>query len=134
MRDDKEKLAIILECIDKIREYTNNRREEFFSSTQIQDAVVRNFQVIGEAIKDLSEEIKLKNPDVPWKGVSGFRDRVTHDYFDVDFNKVWNAVENEILPLRDQIEDIHRRIIYKIPGDREQSSKLERRLNEETDE
>lgn len=56
MRDDKEKLAKILECIDRIKNYTNKGKDDFCTDHKTQDAVVRNFQIIGEAVKDISEE------------------------------------------------------------------------------
>ena len=131
MRNDKEKLEKVLECIERIEEYTRAGKSSFFSTPLTQDAVVRNFQVIGEAIKDISEELKQQNPVVPWKNVAGFRDKVIHHYFDVDYDKVWNAVEVEIPTFKQQIEDIHRRIIFKVPADREQPSKLEEKLKEQ---
>ena len=131
MRDDKEKLEKILESIDRIREYTKGGKDQFFGDSLIQDGVVRNFQVIGEAIKDLSKDLKFKNPDVDWKDAARFRDKITHDYLDIDYEKVWKAVESDVEPLREKIHDIHQRLVYKVPGDREQPSKLEQKLKGE---
>ena len=131
MRDDKEKLEKILDCIDQVKEYTRGGEDEFFKNRLIQDGVVRNFQVIGQAIKDLSVELKEKNQDVEWHKASRMRDKVSHDYLDVDYEIVWKTVEKDLSPLRDKIEDIHRRLVYKVPGDREKPSMLEMKLKDE---
>lgn len=76
----------------------------------MQDAVVRNFQIIGDAVKDLSDGLRKHSPDVPWQDVARFRDRVTHDYFDVDMIKVWGIIENDLPPFKIQIEKISRNL------------------------
>ena len=130
MRDDKEKLEKIIESLDRIKQYTKDGEDKFFNDYLIQDGVVRNFQVVGDAIKDLSDDLKQKNPDVEWKEAARFRDKVTHHYLDVDFSKVWNAVQNDVEPLRAKVYDIHQRLIYRVPGQREQPSKLEQKLQD----
>lgn len=130
MRDDNDKLEKILECIDQIREYTKDGRDAFFTDRKTQDAVVRNLQVIGQAVKDLSQDLKLKDPYVPWKEAAGIRDKVTHDYFDVDYDKVWATIEDKLGPLREKIEDIHRRLVYKVPENRDPQSKLGQKLKD----
>jgi uncharacterized protein with HEPN domain len=97
----------------------------------IQDAVIRNLQVLGDCIKDLSEDLKLKNPHVEWSEAARFRDKVTHDYFEIDQAKVWAVVENRLTPLREKIEDLHRKLVYKVPENRTQLSKLEQKLKDE---
>jgi uncharacterized protein with HEPN domain len=99
----------------------------------IQDAVVRNLQVIGEAIKDLTDDLKEKNIDIEWRKASRMRDKVTHDYFDVNYMIVWDTVENSLPAFRERIVDIHQRLIYKVPGNREGPSKLEQELKEKDD-
>jgi uncharacterized protein with HEPN domain len=133
VRDDKEILGKILECIDRIRDYTKDGKDAFLSDHKTQDAVVRNFQIIGEAVKDLSSGLRDKNQDVDWAEWAKSRDKITHKYFDVDFEKVWGAVQNDIGPLRKKLEDIHKRLVYKVPGNREQPSKLVEKLKEDGD-
>lgn len=130
MRDDKERLEKIIECADKIKEYTRDGENEFFGKPLIQDAVVRNLQVIGDAIKDLSEDIREKNPDVEWRGAARMRDRITHDYFDVNYDIVWDTVQNHIPSFREKIKEIHERLIYKVQRSREEPSELEQKLKE----
>lgn len=126
MRDDKEKLAVILESIERIQIYTKDGKEAFLSDTKTQDAVVRNYQVIGEAVKELSEALKTANGDVEWREASRFRDKMIHHYLDIDYTIVWNAVANTLEPFRQKVSDIHKRLVYKVPEDR--PSKLEEKL------
>ena len=130
MRDDKEKLERVLENIDRIKEYTKDGKDKFFREYLIQDAVVRNLQVIGEAIKDLSEDLKGQRPDVEWRKASRMRDKVTHDYFDVNYEIVWDTVENSLPSFREKIQDIHQRLVYKVPSNREQPTKLAKKLKD----
>ncbi|WP_143962012.1 HepT-like ribonuclease domain-containing protein [Litoribacter populi] len=84
--------------IHKIQAYTNGISEgEFLSNSLIHDAVIRNFEIIGEASKYLSEELKRKHPQVQWKRIAGMRDKLIHGYFGVDLLAVW-AVVTDILP------------------------------------
>jgi uncharacterized protein with HEPN domain len=133
LKDDKEKLEKILECIDRVNKYTKEGREEFFRNHLIQDGVVRNIQVIGEAIKELSPELKEQNQDVPWSKAARMRDQVTHRYFDVDYKVVWDTVEHSLPPFRERVEDIHQRLVYRVPENRETPS-LDQRLKEQEQE
>ena len=90
----------------KILSYTAGGREEFMKDTLIQDGVVRNFEIIGEATKRLSNEAKLKRLDVPWRAVAGFRDVLIHDYMGVDLEEVWQIVESRLSQLRDAVEEL----------------------------
>ena len=82
MKDDRLYLTHILEAVEKIQRYTADGRDVFFSDTRIQDAVLRNFEIIGEATKRLTPETREQQPDIPWKQIAGFRDVLIHDYMD----------------------------------------------------
>jgi uncharacterized protein with HEPN domain len=70
----------ILQAVDKIQRYTAEGENTFRGSEQVQDAVIRNFEIIGEAVKNLSQEVKVGHPDVPWRQIGGMRDKLIHHY------------------------------------------------------
>ena len=76
------------------------------ASRQAQDAVIRNFEVLGEAAKHLSEAFKLSHEGVPWKQVAGFRDVLIHDYIGVDMEQVWSVVEKNLRELAEKIQKL----------------------------
>jgi uncharacterized protein with HEPN domain len=110
-RGDKELLNDILEAIRRIDEYSKDiNYDEFLMDIKTQDAVVRNLEIIGEATKNISEDIKKKYESVPWKRIAGVRDRLIHHYFGVNLDIVWGIVENELKSLNDGIEKILKNI------------------------
>jgi uncharacterized protein with HEPN domain len=72
----------------------------------IQDAVIRNFEIIGEATKRLSPELKNSYPDVSWKQIAGLRDILIHDYLKVNLNRVWGIIEQNLPPLKQTVETV----------------------------
>jgi uncharacterized protein with HEPN domain len=97
LRADQLLLSDIETSISRILEYCLVEQEQFLSDSMRQDAVIRNFEVIGEAIKGLSPEIKQIEPGVNWRAAAGMRDKLIHDYHGVDFKLVWQTVL-EVLP------------------------------------
>ena len=83
--------------------------KQFIHDDEKFDAVLRNLEIIGEAVKHLPDEIKEKYPDVKWRKITGFRDIVAHNYFGVSDEIVWDVVQNEIPPLLKQVKEILRR-------------------------
>jgi uncharacterized protein with HEPN domain len=96
-------------CISRIIEYTRGMNEsDFLANNLIQDAVIRNFEIIGEATKQLNEEFRLKYPEVEWKKIAGLRDKLIHNYIGVDLWAIWAVIELIIPRLEVQIESIIR--------------------------
>jgi len=100
---DRIYLDHIAACIERIEEYTAQGRAEFMASHLIQDGVMRNFEIIGEAAKRLSESVQERTPDIPWRRIAGFRDVLIHDYSGIDLEEVWNVIENEMPNLKNAV-------------------------------
>ncbi len=106
-RDQKLFLEDILESIGRIEEYIESMSyDDFIDDRKTIDAVVRNLEIIGEAVKNLSDEIKRKYCEVNWKGIAGMRDKLIHAYFGVDPQIVWETVKVRIPELKIQIRKI----------------------------
>lgn len=103
-KDPQVYLAHIRDAINLIREYTEEGQDSFLRDRKTQDAVIRNLEIIGEAVKQLPAEMKERHTDIPWKDISGMRDRLIHHYFGVNINLVWGVVENRLDALYDAIE------------------------------
>ena len=88
-RSDENIIQDIKECISRIISYTNNIEFDVFENDfKTQDAVIRNIEIIGEAVKTLSDTLKKKYADIPWSDISGTRDKLIHDYFGVNIDIV----------------------------------------------
>ena len=98
----------MLDCIARIEEYTQLARSRFFSSKLIQDAVVRNLQVLAESSQRLSEEAQSAEAQIPWRSIAGFRNILVHDYLGLDMETIWNVVEKELPPLRAALERLRK--------------------------
>ena len=96
MRDDRAYLQHIRDAIDDVKGYASAGRAAFFDERMRQDATLRKLEVIGQAVKNLSDAMKSRQPDVPWKQIAGMRDKVIHDYFGVNLEIVWAVNEKEL--------------------------------------
>ncbi len=115
----KDNLVFVLhirDSINKILQYTKNiSHDEFKNNTMIQDAVIRQIEIIGEASKNLPEEFRNQYEDIPWKRMIGMRNKVIHEYFGVRLNIVWDAVKDEIPSLKILIDNIISKLTPKSP-------------------
>jgi len=96
-RDSKVYLEDILEAIARIQRYTSGlSREAFAGDERTLDAVVRNLEVIGEAVKQLPADVRSQAPSVEWQKIAGLRDILIHQYFGIDVEILWDIVENKL--------------------------------------
>ena len=106
-RNQRLLLDDILLSIDRINEYTNAISfDEFLNDSKTSDAVIRNFEIIGEAANRLPDEAKEKYPEIDWYRIRGFRNRIVHDYMGIDYQMVWLIKENYLPGLKNQVQNI----------------------------
>ncbi len=108
-RDSRVYLEDILEAIRKIRRYTVGLSGEGFAADEkTLDAVVRNLEIVGEAIKNVPESVRERNPDVEWKKIAGLRDILIHEYFGIDAEIIWDIIQTKVAILQSRVEEFLR--------------------------
>ena len=106
-RHPKLLLEDILESAAKILNYTENLSyQDFIVDSKTIDAVVRNFEIIGEASNRLPEKFRDENNSIDWFRLRGFRNRIVHQYFGLDYEIIWKLKESHLKPLISEIENI----------------------------
>jgi len=106
-RTDLDYLKDILEAATRAVDYCSELQyDAFLKDTKTQDAVVRNLEIVGEAVKNLSQETRNREPSIPWKNISGMRDRLIHDYFGVNWDVVWSVVKEDLRDIMRRIENM----------------------------
>ncbi len=107
MKDTSVYIATALECIDLIKEYTTGYTlDMFLEDRKTQDAVIRNLEVIGQALKDYGiDSLKVRKPHMPWLQIAGMRNILAHEYMGVDIVMVWDTVQRHLNELRWALED-----------------------------
>lgn len=97
----------ILESIELIETYVEGMQfEDFQVDRKTIDAVVRNFEIIGEASRNVPEEIRNRYPDIDWKGMIGLRNRIAHEYFGLDVSIIWFIIKQELTLLKAKVEKV----------------------------
>ncbi|MBA7543884.1 hypothetical protein ES705_36227 [subsurface metagenome] len=105
MKDDKLYLIHIDECLERIESYIKDiDKKAFMDSTLIQDAVVRNLQIMSESTQRLSDNLKEDHAEIDWFKISGFRNVLVHDYLGVDIERIWIILVKELPILRKAIK------------------------------
>jgi uncharacterized protein with HEPN domain len=99
VRDQRVYLGHIRDAINDVRSYASVGEEAFLADQMRQDAIIRKLEIIGEAVKRLSEQTKAQRPEIPWRQIAGMRDRLTHAYFGVDLGLVWRVVARDLRAL-----------------------------------
>lgn len=98
-------LRHILLCLDRISSYTAEGKEAFLHDPKTQDAVIRNLEIIGQAVRDLgTDDLCIRYPAIPWRQIAGLRNVLAHQYLGVDLALVWQLVEHQLAELRAAVE------------------------------
>ena len=106
MNRDALYLRHVLDAIEKIERYVAVGYAEFIAGSHWQDAVIRQLEIIGEAVKRISPEILGNQPGIPWRRIAGMRDVLIHDYMGVDLEAVWQVTQQDLAPLRQAVEEL----------------------------
>jgi len=94
----------ILEAIRKIEKYSKNLSlDKLKKDEMIQDAIIRNLEIIGEAVKNIPVAVKDENPEIEWKKISGLRDILIHTYFGIDLEIIWGIIAEKLPPLKKKV-------------------------------
>ena len=97
----------ISDSIKDIESFSKNLTKEKFGNNKLrQNAIIRSLEIIGEAVKNIPDSFKEKYPEIPWRKIAGFRDILSHAYFGVSIDRIWNIVEKDLPFLKDKIEKI----------------------------
>ena len=108
-------LRHILDCVARIEDYVRDGREAFFDDPKTQDAVIRNLEVIGQAVKDIGSEVMANEyPAIPWIQIAGTRNILAHQYLGVDLNLVWNIVVTNLPALKIAIRESATRMAIRL--------------------
>ena len=103
-REYKLYIKDILEAIRKIEKYIGKMSYKDFIKDELRiDAVIRNLEVIGEAVKNIPESVRIKHPEIEWKKIAGLRDILIHAYFGIDFDILWDIIKNKVPKLKESI-------------------------------
>ena len=100
-------LQDILTSLSRIKDYTKGLSfEDFSNDWKTIDAIVRNLEIIGEAARNMPEEVLEKYPDIPWGGMVSMRNKIIHEYFGVDMDILWKTIQEDLEPLKNKIEEM----------------------------
>lgn len=110
MKDESLYLVHMLECLKKIEIYTIKGHSDFLQNSQVQDAVLRNFEIIGEAAKRVSPATRSLSPGIPWQRIAGFRDVLIHQYEGVDMEEVWKRIEQDLPSFHQELLNLQEKI------------------------
>ena len=106
MRDDTEKLLDIVEAIDRIKKYSSRGRDVFDKDELVQNWIVHNLLVLGEAAAKISDDFRDRNPHIPWPKIIGMRNILVHNYFGIDLDVVWSVTVKDLPALEEDIKKL----------------------------
>jgi len=107
MKEDKVYLRHILDAIEHIERFMDgSQKSEFIKDTLVHSAVIRQLEIIGEAVKNLSFGLRKSHQEIPWRDIAGLRDKLIHEYFGVDLSLVWIIAVRDLPKLKTLIKGI----------------------------
>jgi len=106
VRSERAYLEHILHCIRRIRQDSCDGKETVFASPTLQDAIVRNLQILCESTQRLRESSKMRRPEVDWRGISGLRNVLVHGYFEVDLETIWTIIQRDLPVLEGAVKGL----------------------------
>jgi uncharacterized protein with HEPN domain len=106
VKDDRLYIERILECVDRILDHRREGEAVFLRCGSIQDAVLRNLQILAESTQRLSPEMNTAHPEVEWNEIAGFRNVLVHDFLGIDLQRIWEIVSLDLPGLKVHMESI----------------------------
>jgi uncharacterized protein with HEPN domain len=106
VKSDEVYLKHILDAIEKIESYVEVGYDAFLATSHWQDATIRQLEIIGEATKRLSQDLRSQHPQIPWRRIAGLRDVLIHNYMGVDLEAVWGITQKDLPSLKRQVQRI----------------------------
>ena len=108
MKNDRMYIEHVLHCIARVERYTSGGKEEFLGNEMVQDAAIRNLQILAESTRRISGDLKKSHPEVPWRAIAGFRNVAAHDYLALNLKRIWKIISHDLPELKKQMEYIAR--------------------------
>lgn len=103
----------VIEAVNDVEESLKGlSKKDFLKDKDVKDANIRRLEVIGEAVKNISNKLKLDHREVEWKNIAATRDKIIHHYFGIDFEIVWNIIKKDLPKLRKQVKKIKSQIAF----------------------
>ena len=105
-KDDRLYLEHILDCITQVERCVAYKKKKFIDDRILQDAIVRNLQVMAESTQKLSKSLKLNVTDIPWHSLSSFRNVLVHDYLGIDMDEIYQTIKSDLPKLKKKVKEI----------------------------